>query len=57
MVERDYAAAYYSHPQGLIPVADPAEGVQVVETLHHLHDGDFLFVAPGDDTEDGENET
>jgi len=47
LMERDYNCYYYDHskPEGLVPVPDVAAGVEAVETLHDIHDGDFLFVA------------
>lgn len=45
LMERGYKAHYYQHGVGLVGVPTVADGVLAVENLHHIHDGDFLFVA------------
>jgi len=43
---RDYTIKYYdSEQQKMVDCKDITEAVNAVHNLHHLHDGDFLFVA------------
>ena len=50
-VDRDYRILYYDCEQtkmiecGEAGFTDVAQAVEAVHNLHHLHDGDFLFVA------------
>ena len=45
-VDRDYRILYYDSEQvKMVECKDIAEAVSAVHNLHHLHDGDFLFVA------------
>ena len=44
MGRKGYRCFYYADPQGLIECKTVLDCVSAVENLHHLHDGDFLFV-------------
>ncbi len=45
-VDRDYRILYYDSKQvEMVECKDIGEAVSAVHNLHHLHDGDFLFVA------------
>lgn len=47
MFDLNYKCFYYDHSVegGLVEVKDTNEGINAVETMHHAHDGDFLFVS------------
>lgn len=45
LMSKDYSCYYFDPESGLVEVRSIREGVDVVRTKHHLHDGDFLFIS------------